>query len=90
MCGASGGTGVTRMPPRSPASAAHVVSAMASSTSLRKTWAIPARRCGYSAHQSASHRLCALIPARRSSYCSGVGGRVITTPVGKNGGTVLG
>src|SRR5947199_88734 len=63
---------------------------MASSTSLTKICAIPARRPGSSSHQSASHRLWARTPARRSSSSALDGGRAITAPVGKNGGTVFG
>ena len=51
---------------------------------------MPARRSGASEQKSASQRLCALMPAHRSSYSSLVGGRATTMPVGKNGGTVFG
>ena len=65
-------------------------SAIASSTSFRKIWPTPARRSGLDAQKSASQRLCAWMPACRSSYSSADGGRAITAPVGKNGGTVFG
>src|SRR3954451_8005936 len=78
------------MPPRSPCSLIHFTSSMASSMSLRKIWPMPARRSGYSAHQSASQRLWARTPARRCSYWSSFGGRGNSTKLGENGGTVLG
>ena len=90
MCLASGGTEGTRIPPRRLCSLIQRTSAIASSTSLRKICPIPARRSGYSAHQSASQRLCARIPASRSSKSSGDGGRASNAMLGKNGGTVFG
>ena len=51
---------------------------------------MPARRSGNRAHQSASHRLWARMPASRCSYSSGFGGRANSTKLGKNGGTVFG
>ena len=57
-----------RIPPRKPASAARVISATAASTSCRiGTIATPARRNGLSEQSSASQRLWACAPARRSS-----------------------
>src|SRR4051812_45721844 len=47
---------------------------MASSTSFKKICPMPARRAGNRAHQSASQRLCARMPASRCSYSSGFGG----------------
>ena len=46
---------------------------MASSTSLRKIWPMPARRSGNSSHQSTSHRLWARTPARRCVVVLGLG-----------------
>ena len=77
-------------PPRSPCSWIQRTSSMASSTSFRKIWPMPARRSGKRPHQSASQRLCARIPASRCSYSSGLGGRAKRMKLGKNGGTVLG
>ena len=78
------------MPPRNPCSLIQRTSLIASSTSLRKTWPMPARRSGNRAHQSAIQRLWARMPASRCSNSSGRGGRANSTKLGKNGGTVLG
>ena len=77
-------------PPRSPCSWIQRTSSIASSTSFRKIWPMPARRSGKRPHQSASQRLWARMPARRCSYSSGLGGRAKRMKLGKNGGTVLG
>ena len=56
------------MPPNgSNVAAAHRTSATASSMSLAKIWATPARRPGTLAQKSASHRLWAWSPAQRRS-----------------------
>ena len=86
----SSGTPGMSTPPRSPCACAQRTSAIAASMSLTNTWAMPARRSGWFAHQSASQRLCARSPAQRSSRSAGLGGRATSAPVGKNGGTVFG
>ena len=71
----SSGTPGMSTPPRRPCSRAQRTSAIAASMSLTNTCAMPARRSGWFAHQSASQRLCARRPAQRSSRSAGLGGR---------------
>ena len=51
---------------------------------------MPARRSGCVEHHSASHRLWARRPARRSSNSAAPGEVATSPPIGKNGGMVLG
>lgn len=85
-----GGAPGRRMPPVRPASLVRRISRTASSTSLRRICATPARRPGASAQNSASQRLCARSPAQRCSNSSRVGAGAIREAEGKNGGMVLG
>src|SRR5262249_38579423 len=86
----SSGRPGSKTPPRSPASLMVRTSRTASSTSLRKICPTPARRSGACAHQSASQRLWARIPASRRSNALAEGGRATSEAEGKNGGTVFG
>ena len=76
---------------REPGSPAHAPRRPRASTSLRKIWAMPARRPG-ARRRSRPASGCgrAARPTRRSRSSGVAGGWAMSRPVGKNGGTVFG
>ena len=85
-----GGVPGSRIPPVRPAARDLRISRTASSTSLSRICATPARRPGAAAQKSASQRLWARSPAQRCSYSSRDGAGAISEALGKNGGMVFG